>query len=73
MRKYENVMKSVYEAIRNYIETGVKPEFIAIEIVNQFPTFIRFYDVSKDMQIEFIKAIAEQCWFDKYNNFDYIS
>lgn len=72
MRKYDDVMRSVYQTIRNKVELKQKPEAIAVDIVNQYPTFVRFYDVSNDMQLEFIKAIAEQCWFDKYGDFNYI-
>ena len=73
MKKYDPVMRSVYESIRNLVEIGERPEIIAVIITNRFPTFIRFFDVSKDMQVAIVTSIAQQCWFDKYNHHDYNS
>ena len=71
IRKYQEVFNKIYQTIDNLIMTGMKPEAIATHVYNQYPSFIRFYDVSKDMQIELLISIAEQAWYMKYKNFDF--
>lgn len=64
----------IYEAIDNFVELKIHPVKIGVKMYNKgYRLEVKLHSVNKLMLTEFYQCLAEQAWYTKYRNHDYIN
>lgn len=66
MTKIDYCMRIVNEQILNMVSAKIPPKEIAKELLPTARTELTLYDVVPEMQLVFIKNLADIAWFVKY-------
>lgn len=64
--KYIHARHLIYETIRKSVEMRQKPADIAEDMFKRYRLEVTLHDVSKDMITRMYQILAEQCWYDVY-------
>ena len=71
--KYIYAMQPIYETIQNLVNVKTLPKEIAdICVGKNYRMEIILNDTSQKDLHKVYELLAEMCWFNTYNNYDYI-